>query len=168
MKTKTKFICANCSREFTTEFGLKIHMTRMHTDAGTYITTIKIPADEGTKLHDLKDQTNTGWEAIAEAPGVYAKGQITAAPDAQQRNQDNVDAMRYYNTSAAPKPFHYAILDDFEAACRHDEIKGAGNPDEIETIEDNYRRAKRLLALRILVLKTRADLCDTLERELMS
>lgn len=65
-----------------------------------------------------------------------------------------------------PEPPYYAILRDFEDAVRADEMKGS--TDYPEAIEWDYKRAKKLLALRIHLLMHKAERAEWLERELMS
>jgi hypothetical protein len=70
------------------------------------------------------------------------------------------------STTAAAELPQYAILRDFEEAVRGDEMKMS--TDAPEAYEEEYKRTKRLLALRILLLMHKAERADWLERELMS
>jgi hypothetical protein len=139
-KKNTPFTCLHCQREFNTLRGIRIHYSQMHPNAGPFETTITVEKQKRS------EQPNPDWRAPSDLQEV--DGPIV--------------------NFSSPPPFHYAILTEFDEAVRHHEMKGSCNPDEWDAIEQNYARAKRLLAVRILVLKTRADLCDVLEREIMS
>jgi hypothetical protein len=90
------------------------------------------------------------------------KGKITAAESTPM-----TASMLDIPPAAAPEPWHYSILKDFEEAVREHEIKGMRMPDDHAEIDADYQRAKRLLALRFLLLKHRSEVADLLERELM-
>jgi hypothetical protein len=177
MKKKI-FTCGHCDREFDTMRGIRLHHTRMHPNAGPFETTITVEKPKRAitgkwyKTDKRSEQPNPDWK------GVDTKGQITAVPDAQQRNSENVDAMRFMDTVGRSIPWYEKLLIDFEAACRGSEAMM--NDDEWKSIKDvnphlyaatvmktfNDRRKRMLEVLEILDQKRIKY--DAYERELLS
>jgi hypothetical protein len=153
MKKKQKiYVCGICDNDFTSPQGISAHVRNKHAD------TFEVGEI------DNKGRLLTGWQKVEGAPAYVkepdTKGKITAAESTPM-----IASMLDIPPAAASEPWHYSILKDFEEAVREHEMRGSSEFPEI--CEEEYKRAKRLLALRFLLLKHRSEVADLLERELM-
>jgi hypothetical protein len=145
MRNKT-FTCALCGFTSRAPQGIASHVQRKHAP--------EFKVGKIDNFGNMKEPITGKW---------VKKGEKITEVEYRPMNAYDLDPV---NTT---EPFHSAILRDFERAVREHQTAWDQRPeDNLQEEQEAYFRAKRLLALRILLLKTRSDMAETIERELLS
>jgi hypothetical protein len=113
---------------------------------------------QGISAHVRNKHADTFEVGEIDNKGRLLTGWQKAVDPVPEKREDAINC-------CSQEPWHYSILKDFEEAVREHEMRGSSEFPEI--CEEEYKRAKRLLALRFLLLKHRSEVADLLERELM-